>query len=74
MPKENYITRFSMIIKRLERGPANFKEIELYLQNESIIQDKDLTIARRTFQRDISDIYDQFNIEIVNEKKCQPKL
>jgi predicted DNA-binding transcriptional regulator YafY len=58
-----------MIIRRLERGPANFKEIELYLQNESNIQDKDLTIARRTFQRDISDIYDQFNIEIVNEKK-----
>ena len=69
MPKENYITRFSMIIKRLERGPANFKEIEFYLQNESNIQDKDLRITRRTFQRDINDIYDQFNIEIVNEKK-----
>ena len=44
MSKETYFTRYSLIIKRLERGPANFEELEKYLQNESYIQDKDLNI------------------------------
>ena len=69
MSKETYFTRYSLIIKRLERGPANFEELEKYLQNESYIQDKDLNISRRTFQRDIKDIFSQLNIEIENEKK-----
>ena len=69
MSKETYIIRYSLIIKRLERGPADFKELEQFLQNESNIQDKDLNISRRTLQRDIKDIYSQLNIEIENEKK-----
>lgn len=27
MSKETYFTRYSLIIKRLERGPANFEEL-----------------------------------------------
>jgi predicted DNA-binding transcriptional regulator YafY len=69
MSKETYIIRYSLIIKRLERGPAAFKELEQFLQNESNIHDKDLNISRRTLQRDIKDIYSQLNIEIENEKK-----
>jgi predicted DNA-binding transcriptional regulator YafY len=69
MSKETYIIRYSLIIKRLERGPADFEELEQFLQNESNIQDKDLNISRRTLQRDIKDIYSQLNIEIENEKK-----
>ena len=63
MSKETYIIRYSLIIKRLERGPADFEELEKYLQNESNIHDKDLNISRRTFQRDIKDIYSQLNID-----------
>ena len=69
MSKETYLIRYSLIIKRLERGPASFEELEKYLQNESNIHDKDLNISRRTLQRDIKDIYSQLNIEIENEKK-----
>jgi len=69
MPKETYISRFSLIIKRLERGPANYEQIARYLQDESAIQDKDFNISLRTLQRDIRDIYNQLQIEIVNEKK-----
>jgi len=69
MPKETYISRFSLIIKRLERGPATYEQIARYLQDESAIQDKDFNISLRTLQRDIKDIYNQLQIEIVNEKK-----
>lgn len=69
MPKETYITRFALIIRRLEKGPATYDQIADFLQNESDIHDKQFVISIRTFQRDIKDIYGQFNIEIVNEKK-----
>ena len=69
MPKEIFISRFSLIIKRLERGPATYEQIARYLQDESAIQDKDFNISLRTLQRDIKDIYTQLSIEIVNEKK-----
>ncbi len=69
MPKETFISRFSLIIKRLERGPATYKQIARYLQDESAIQDRDFNISLRTLQRDIRDIYNQLQIEIVNEKK-----
>jgi proteasome accessory factor B len=69
MSKETYIPRISLIIKCLERGPASFKQIANYLENASDIQEKNFSISKRTLQRDIKDIYSQFNIEIVNEKK-----
>ncbi len=69
MPKETYISRFSLIIKRLERAPATYEQIANYLEDESAIQDKDFNISLRTLQRDIKDIYAQLDIEIVNEKK-----
>jgi proteasome accessory factor B len=69
MPKETFISRFSLILRRLEKGPATYEQIARYLEDESAIQDKDFSISRRTLQRDIRDIYSQLNIEIVNEKK-----
>lgn len=69
MPKETFISRFSLIIKRLEKGPATYDQIARYLEIESEISDKNFRISKRTLQRDIKDIYSQLNIEIVNEKK-----
>ncbi len=69
MPKETFISRFSLIIKRLERGPATYDQIVKYLEDESAIQGREFSISLRTLQRDIKDIYAQLNIEIVNEKK-----
>lgn len=68
MPKETFIARFSLIIRRLEKGPATYDEIAEFLRRESEIQDKNFSISIRTLQRDIKDIYTQLNIEIVNEK------
>ena len=69
MSKHTFINRFSLIIKKLERGPATFDELKAYLQKESDIQDRNFNLSIRTLQRDIKDIYDQFQIEIVNERK-----
>jgi proteasome accessory factor B len=69
MPKEIFISRFSLIIKRLEKGPATYEQIAHYLKNESDIRDKNFIISKRTLQRDINDIYSQLNIEIANKKK-----
>jgi predicted DNA-binding transcriptional regulator YafY len=73
MPKETFISRFSLIINRLEKGPATYDQIVRYLEDESDIQDKNFTISKRTLQRDIKDIYSQFSIEIVNEKRGDKK-
>lgn len=69
MAKETFIARFSLIIKRLEKGPATYEQIADYLEVESGIQDRDFSISKRTLQRDIKDIYSQLRIEIINEKK-----
>ncbi len=73
MPKETFLSRFSLIIKRLEVGPATYKQINDYLQRESEIHGYDYSISLRTFQRDIVDIFKQFKIEIANDKKGDKK-
>ena len=69
MPKENYLSRYSHIVKRLERGPATFQEIAHYLENQSEIEGIQLVISQRTFQRDIKEIYTMFGYDIQNEQK-----
>ncbi len=73
MPKQTFLSRYSLIINRLEKGPATFEQIIKYLENESVLRDKDFVIDIRTFQRDIKDIYSQFNIEIANERKGEKR-
>lgn len=73
MPKETYLQRYSIIVKRLEKSPATFEQIARYLEEVSDIEDKELNISLRTFQRDIRDIYKQMGIEIANEKKGDKK-
>jgi proteasome accessory factor B len=70
MGKQLYLNRYSLIIKRLETGPATYKQIEDYLMNAAALEDSEVfTYTIRTLQRDIIDIYRFFNIEIVNERK-----
>ncbi|MFY7964101.1 MAG: helix-turn-helix transcriptional regulator [Chitinophagaceae bacterium] len=71
MPKQTFLSRFSLIIKRLEKSPATFSEIEVFLQRQSEWQDKTFIISKRTFQRDIKDIYEQLGFEIVFDKTKQ---
>jgi len=64
MSKRESITRYLLIIKKLRRCPASFKEISDYLKRESELQESIFNTTIRTFQRDLNEIYHHFNIEI----------
>ena len=68
MAKETFISRYILIIRRLEKGPATFRHISEYLSMASKAQDRNFDISIRTLQRDIRDIREQFGIEIANER------
>jgi predicted DNA-binding transcriptional regulator YafY len=59
-----FFLRYLSIIKKLERGPASFKEINNYLRSESEFYGDNLCISKRTFQRDLNDIHSLFDIYI----------
>ncbi len=64
MSKREAITRYSLIIKKVEKRPCTFDEISDYLERESEIRDFDFTVSKRTFQRDLDEIRSIFNIDI----------
>lgn len=65
MSKRESITRYRLIIKKLRKQPATFKEISKYLSVESELQEYNFNVSIRTFKRDIEDIGSLFNIDIV---------
>lgn len=64
MTKRESISRYSLILNKLRKSPATFKEISDYLALESELQSYNYNIAFRTFQRDVKDIESLYNIEI----------
>jgi predicted DNA-binding transcriptional regulator YafY len=64
MSKREYFLRYSLIVKRLQKGQATFNEISEYLDRESDLLDCNLGISKRTFQRDLSEIRDIFSMDI----------
>ena len=64
MSKRESISRYNLIIKKLRKKSATFKEIAEYLSLESEFQSYNFNISKRTFQRDIDDIRSIYNIDI----------
>ncbi len=64
MSKRESIIRYNLIIRKLRRYPATYKEIANELALESEIQSYNLRVSKRTFQRDIADIRAIYNIDI----------
>ena len=65
MSKRESIARYSLIIKKLRKRPATFAALADYLAVESEIQAYNFNVSKRTFQRDVEDIFSLFNIEIL---------
>jgi len=65
MSKRESITRYHLIIKKLRKQPATFKEISDYLSFESELQENNFNVSKRTFKRDLEDISSLYNIDIV---------
>ena len=69
MKKDFFLARYAVIIKRLERSPATYEEIEKFLLESREFQDaKIYQYSIRTLQRDLKDINSLFNLEIQNKK------
>ena len=64
MSKRESIGRYNLIINKLRKVPASFKEIADYLERESEIHSYNYTISLRTFQRDIAEIGSLFDFDI----------
>ena len=73
MSKELFLSRYALIVKRLEKSPATFQELSSYLEHQSEIHGYDYNISIRTFQRDIKDIERQLGIAIENDRKRDRK-
>ena len=71
MKKDFFLARYALIIKRIERSPATYEEIEKFLLESREFQDaKIYQYSIRTLQRDLKDINSLFNLEILNKKKA----
>lgn len=64
MSKVETLLRYNLIIKKVRKRPASFREIDSYLQLESELQDYDLCRSKRTFERDLNDIRNIYHIDI----------
>jgi predicted DNA-binding transcriptional regulator YafY len=64
MSRRESISRYNLIIRKLRKSPATFKEISDFLAIESELQSYNFSVSKRTFQRDIYDILSIYNIEI----------
>lgn len=71
MSKKLFLLRYLLIIKRLQRSNASFNEIEQFMLRESEIRDMNLNISKRTFQRDLNEIRDIYNVDIQHDKKSK---
>ncbi len=70
MKKDFFLARYSLIIKRLEKSPATFEQIQDYLLNSYEFVDAQIySYTIRTLQRDLKDIEQLFDISIKNKKK-----
>lgn len=64
MSTQESITRHRLIIQKLRNNPSSFEEILEKLQFESELHEMNFDISKRTFQRDIKEIFNLYEIEI----------
>jgi len=64
MSKQEAVARYNLIIRKLRRHPADFSDIANFLEVQSEIEGYNFKISKRTFQRDVKDIYSIYKIDI----------
>jgi predicted DNA-binding transcriptional regulator YafY len=64
MAKEVFFIRYLLIIQRLRKSCASFEQVRSYLERESEIRGYNLLLEKRTFQREMNQIREQFGIDI----------
>ena len=64
MSKKQYIKRHILIINRIRKSPCSFADIEMYLEIMAYNTEEQFAISKRTFERDLVEIRDIYNIDI----------
>lgn len=64
MSKQTAITRYLLILKKLQRGPATFEEVRFSLETAGEIRGVRYATDLRTFQRDLHEIEALFGVRI----------
>jgi len=64
MSKKQFFKRHTLIINKLKQKPCSFADLQKYLQQQSQFDEENYEISIRTFQREISEIDEMFDIEI----------
>jgi predicted DNA-binding transcriptional regulator YafY len=64
MSKKQFIKRHHLIINKLRSNPCSFKDIQEYLEKYSIDEDENYAISKRTFERDVKEIWEIYKIDI----------
>ncbi|MGH2645220.1 MAG: helix-turn-helix transcriptional regulator, partial [Chitinophagaceae bacterium] len=68
MSNHTTIKRYLTIIRKLQKSPVSFQDLQFHLENESQICGYPLSCSQRTLQRDIIDIESLFDIRIRNDR------
>jgi predicted DNA-binding transcriptional regulator YafY len=64
MSKKQFIKRYHLIINKLRSNPCSFKELQDYLGKHSIDDDENYMISKRTFERDLKEIWGIYGVDI----------
>lgn len=72
MSKQQFLKRYLLIIKKLRKKASSFEEIQKYLKDQSINDEMNYEISKRTFQREIKEI--ESNCDIVIEYNRSQKV
>lgn len=64
MSKKQFIKRHHLIINKLRSNPCSFKDVQDYLGKNSIDDDENYVISKRTFERDVKEIWEIYKIDI----------
>ncbi|MFA9392558.1 MAG: helix-turn-helix transcriptional regulator [Prolixibacteraceae bacterium] len=64
MAKKEAITRYHLIINKVRKHSASFKEIQKSIEQHFDTEELNLKFSKRTFHRDIAEIASLYNIEI----------
>jgi predicted DNA-binding transcriptional regulator YafY len=69
MSKKQFIKRHLLIIGKLRKQTCDFKELQAFLKSQSLDDEENYEISKRTFQRDVKEIGSIYNIEITHNPK-----
>lgn len=64
MSKKQFIKRHHLIINKLRSNPCSFKDLQDHLEKHSIDDDENYVISKRTFERDVQEIWEIYKIDI----------